>query len=886
MTLPAGQAQFAAAPQPGAAPAGRHDNVTAWQAGRTGAAADAASPYAAFDEVAELAADLAEGDSAGLVPRLSALFARLAELNDFPGVLHLYEALRDRLPAPDATALSADAVELLLKVANARLREGALVEAEALLGALMRQQPGNLTARRLAASLLRVRNPALALHSLQEVSGESGFRDHLAATLTYLDLLAENRMPGLARAEILRLQDDRNAPQLALMMANLERLAADKLVFLNRFLAHQQMAPLALREGAALMALDAFDLAPRPAVPQGPLVSVIMTTYNSAAYVATAIRSIQAQSHGNWELLVVDDASSDTTPAILHGLAQADARIRVLQMPRNGGTYVAKNRALAECRGEFVTCHDSDDIALPDRLARQLAALQAVPAQLANTSRWVRIDNAGQIQLKSWGLFAHLNPASLLFRRQPVLDSVGYFDSVRVGADTEFRQRILLRHGAAAVGATLPVLALGRHHGASLTQSGAGLIDDYGVSPTRRVYTTAWLDWHLRHRAAGTAPFRSADAAERPFAVPGSILPQPVAETTPQAESWQRYAALGRGAALAQARAATQAARAGATGAPLRIVHAIDLSKDNFLATVALNHLAIELEGGRDSAVWNLDPAGGRAWQGNRMAALRPGLVRGRPADGTQLLFVYGAEALRLARAALPGGRQPGSRALVLVRNPAEAEEARALFAELRWQGEVLTVSYLLFRQRGEAEPGLWPGALAPSLQAAAAALPPAIRLGVALQGREIGPEDIAFLTRLRQQAGIPITVLADEASMGFAAKAPVEILPAQRGRNFWNDLFGRAALLVEPRATLEQATLFEAPGQALQRGRLVAALGGEARYPGARGFAEEAALIAYLRAVAGEEAALREAMRQAAAELDEALGGAFHLRRLGRLTA
>jgi glycosyltransferase involved in cell wall biosynthesis len=107
-------------------------------------------------------------------------------------------------------------------------------------------------------------------------------------------------------------------------------------------------------------------------------VSVIMPAYNVAAYIGAAIDSVKAQTVADWELLVVDDGSTDTTWELVRRLTVGDARIRLLQKP-NGGISSARNMALAVSTGEFIAILDSDDVWEPTYLAEQLAVFARHP---------------------------------------------------------------------------------------------------------------------------------------------------------------------------------------------------------------------------------------------------------------------------------------------------------------------------------------------------------------------------------------------------------------------------------------------------------------------------------------------------------------------------
>lgn len=238
--------------------------------------------------------------------------------------------------------------------------------------------------------------------------------------------------------------------------------------------------------------------APRELFQEGPLVSVVMTTFNSASTVAMSVESLLAQSHGHFELIIVDDGSTDETREILSALAEGDARLRLFFNAINVGTYNSKNRGIFASRGDFITCHDSDDWAHPLRLETHLAAMAAHPGVMASRSTWVRIDEEGNFMLTRWAkTFRHDNPASTFIRRA-VFERVGLFDSVRVGADSEMWTRIISSFGSAAV-LSLPLpLSLGLRHESSLTTSGVAGLDEEQYSPVRDQYASDWVRWHQR----------------------------------------------------------------------------------------------------------------------------------------------------------------------------------------------------------------------------------------------------------------------------------------------------------------------------------------------------------------------------------------------------
>lgn len=109
-------------------------------------------------------------------------------------------------------------------------------------------------------------------------------------------------------------------------------------------------------------------------------VSVVTAVYNGAEHLARAIASLQAQTCPDWELIVSDDASSDGTAALVEHMAAEDSRIRLLRAEHNGGPSVARNRAIAAARGEWVAVLDADDAFRPTRLANLLDAARRTGA--------------------------------------------------------------------------------------------------------------------------------------------------------------------------------------------------------------------------------------------------------------------------------------------------------------------------------------------------------------------------------------------------------------------------------------------------------------------------------------------------------------------------
>ena len=105
------------------------------------------------------------------------------------------------------------------------------------------------------------------------------------------------------------------------------------------------------------------------------IISIIMPVYNSEKYVSEAIESVCNQSYGNWELLIVNDGSTDHTPKIIDDYSQKDSRIKVFHR-KNEGVSKARNYALNQICGDYVTFIDSDDVYHAERLKRMLQVFE------------------------------------------------------------------------------------------------------------------------------------------------------------------------------------------------------------------------------------------------------------------------------------------------------------------------------------------------------------------------------------------------------------------------------------------------------------------------------------------------------------------------------
>ena len=212
-----------------------------------------------------------------------------------------------------------------------------------------------------------------------------------------------------------------------------------------------------------------------------PCVSVLMTTYNGAAAIAASIDSILAQSFGDFELIVVDDGSTDETPALLARIG--DSRLRVLRTDHTSGIVAARNHGVAAVRGRYIAPMDHDDLSDTERLACQVAFLDANPG-VALIATEIRIDQNGRVSpphhptvgdalALRWLLLID-NPltwSSVMFRTEAV-QRLGSFlrADYELADDFDFYHRLL---GIGDIARLDAVLTTYRYHAANASRARA-----------------------------------------------------------------------------------------------------------------------------------------------------------------------------------------------------------------------------------------------------------------------------------------------------------------------------------------------------------------------------------------------------------------------------
>jgi len=271
---------------------------------------------------------------------------------------------------------------------------------------------------------------------------------------------------------------------------------------LNKYLLSFNLPTLKLENTSLTFDIANLSSSYVTTIKKSSLVSIIMTAYNSEETISIAIESILKQSYTNFELIIVDDASKDNTVNIIQKYNKLDNRIKLIKLKENVGTYIARNNALKRAEGEYITFHDSDDYSLPVKIEKQILPLIKNKSFVASISNWIRLSSDGKYYSRSVYPLLRLNHSSLMFRKEEVLTKIGYFDSVRIGADSEFFARLSLVFGRKTIARVKQPLSIGAHRENSLMTSKETGYNEAGISPQRQKYWEMWNQWHINALAS------------------------------------------------------------------------------------------------------------------------------------------------------------------------------------------------------------------------------------------------------------------------------------------------------------------------------------------------------------------------------------------------
>lgn len=246
-------------------------------------------------------------------------------------------------------------------------------------------------------------------------------------------------------------------PNAMLVRSNVARTDDERLAMLNALLDSFDIAPLGLLPqdpaGKQLPIYDRLTTAESLAsITEGPLVTVLIAAYNAEDTIECALRSLREQTWRNLQIIVLDDCSSDKTCEVVKKCAKLDPRVTLVPLEENGGAYVARNRGLDMAVGKYVTLNDADDWSHPQKIETQVRFMEEHPQVVGSTTQQARATNDMMFNRWSGALRClKANVSSLMFRRSEMRETMGYYDTVRFGADSELINRMRSCYGRDAV---------------------------------------------------------------------------------------------------------------------------------------------------------------------------------------------------------------------------------------------------------------------------------------------------------------------------------------------------------------------------------------------------------------------------------------------------
>ncbi len=160
------------------------------------------------------------------------------------------------------------------------------------------------------------------------------------------------------------------------------------------------------------------------------LVSVITPCYNSSRFISQAIESVLAQTYKNFEMIIVDDCSTDDSVGVVEEYLGKDCRIKLIKLEKNGGPAIARNIAIEAAKGGYIAFLDSDDIWLPEKLEKQIKFMKECDVILSYSSYYLINENGDDI-----GLFLTKERATYreLLKSNYIGNLTAIYDAGRIG---------------------------------------------------------------------------------------------------------------------------------------------------------------------------------------------------------------------------------------------------------------------------------------------------------------------------------------------------------------------------------------------------------------------------------------------------------------------
>jgi len=179
--------------------------------------------------------------------------------------------------------------------------------------------------------------------------------------------------------------------------------------------------------------------------PDIPVISVILPTFNRGHSIVAAVESVVRQTYTDWELLVVDDGSTDNTEALLAPLVEKEPRIRYMKQ-KNRGAPMARNAGINDSFSEYVTFLDSDDLYLPEHLASRAAVMSSDPSLDLISGGFTGDTDIHVPDYRNPAEMVHISECILggtMFGRRRMFEELDGFSDVAYAEDTDLWQRAI-----------------------------------------------------------------------------------------------------------------------------------------------------------------------------------------------------------------------------------------------------------------------------------------------------------------------------------------------------------------------------------------------------------------------------------------------------------
>ncbi|SHE49378.1 Glycosyltransferase involved in cell wall bisynthesis [Microbulbifer donghaiensis] len=278
------------------------------------------------------------------------------------------------------------------------------------------------------------------------------------------------------------------------------------LFHINKYLEDQGVLPIALLSRGEDVASEfqriTSEVPSSYCLDENPKVSIIMPAFNAEKTIKHSVSSILSQTWKNIELIIVDDCSSDNTWELIREFERCDDRVIAVKNKVNVGPYVSKNMALKFASGEFLTGHDADDWAHPQRIERQLKLMLGDRDIKVSIARMLRlrqdryVDRFSRIGSTSHDGVARIASISCMFDLQEFRENLGHWDCVRFGGDSELIARATKIFKDKFVVQDLISMICLDAEGSLTNHPEHGVDRVRGISPSRAEYREAWMRWH------------------------------------------------------------------------------------------------------------------------------------------------------------------------------------------------------------------------------------------------------------------------------------------------------------------------------------------------------------------------------------------------------